>query len=91
MPRPNKQIYAASRSDHRGAYRAAVNARVASALASETPFTERLVHFWANHVAISADKVTTVPFAGSFENEAIRPHIIGNFGRDRAMLPVFPA
>ncbi len=72
-------IYAASRSDHRRVYRAAVNARIANALATETPFTERLVHFWANHFAISADKVTTVPFVGSFENEAIRPHIMGNF------------
>jgi uncharacterized protein (DUF1800 family) len=60
-------------------YRAAVNARIANALATETPFAERLVYFWANHFAISADKVTTVPFAGSFENEAIRPHIMGNF------------
>jgi uncharacterized protein (DUF1800 family) len=72
-------IFAASRSDHRRVYRAAVNARIANAIATETPFTERLVHFWANHFAISADKVTTVPFAGSFENEAIRPHIMGNF------------
>ena len=38
-------IYAASRSDHRRVYRAAVNARVANALATDTPFTERLVHF----------------------------------------------
>lgn len=72
-------IYAASRSDHRRVYRAAVNARIANAFATETPFTERLVHFWANHFAISADKVTTVPFVGSFENEAIRPHIMGTF------------
>jgi uncharacterized protein (DUF1800 family) len=72
-------IYAASRSNHRRVYRGAVNARIANALATDTPFTERLVHFWANHFAISADKVTTVPFVGSFENEAIRPHIMGNF------------
>jgi uncharacterized protein (DUF1800 family) len=72
-------IFAASRSDNRRVYRAAANARIANALATETPFTERLVHFWANHFAISADKVTTVPFVGSCENEAIRPHIMGNF------------
>jgi uncharacterized protein (DUF1800 family) len=72
-------IYSASRKDHRRVYRAAVNARVANALTTDTPFAERLVHFWANHFAISADKVTTVPFVGSFENEAIRPHIMGNF------------
>ena len=60
-------------------YRAAVNARIANALVTDIPFTERLVHFWANHFAISADKVIVVPFVGSFEAEAIRPHIMGHF------------
>jgi uncharacterized protein (DUF1800 family) len=72
-------IQAAMRRDNRREYRAAANARIANALTTDTPFTERLVHFWANHFAISADKVTTVPFVGSFETEAIRPHIMGNF------------
>ena len=30
---------------------AAADARVNVALASDTPFAERLVHFWANHFA----------------------------------------
>ena len=37
-------------------YRSSVNARVASALTTETPFIERLVHFWANHFAVSTEK-----------------------------------
>ena len=31
-------------------------ARIASALATPAPFVERLVHFWANHFAVSIDK-----------------------------------
>lgn len=57
----------------------AVNARVAAALASRTPFAERMVHFWSNHFAISADKISVSPLAGSFEFEAIRPHVMGKF------------
>jgi len=64
---------------NRAQYRSAVNARIANALVTDTPFPERLVHFWANHFAISADKVIVVPFVGSFEAEAIRPHIMGRF------------
>jgi uncharacterized protein (DUF1800 family) len=64
---------------NRAFYRAAATARVANALATDTPFTERLVHFWSNHFAISADKVIVVPFVGSFEAEAIRPRIMGSF------------
>jgi uncharacterized protein (DUF1800 family) len=67
------------RQETRDTYRLAVNARAASALASETPFVERLVHFWANHFAVSADKLVVIPFAGVFEAEAIRPNVLGRF------------
>ncbi|MBS0475645.1 MAG: DUF1800 domain-containing protein [Proteobacteria bacterium] len=63
----------------RDAYVAAVGARTAIALGSDTPFIERLVHFWANHFAVSVDKVATVGLAGAFEFEAIRPHVLGHF------------
>lgn len=56
-----------------------VGARANAALATDTPFMERLVHFWANHFAISADKLTTVGIGGLLEFEAIRPHIAGRF------------
>ena len=55
------------------------NARVLSAVTTETPFAERLVHFWSNHFAISADKQPVVPLAGNYEFTAIRPNIMGNF------------
>jgi uncharacterized protein (DUF1800 family) len=60
-------------------YRSAVNARLTSALQTETPFVERLVHFWSNHFAVSVDKGPLVGLAGAFEMEAIRPHVLGNF------------
>ena len=63
----------------REAYRNAVAARVLQAVATDTPFCERLVQFWANHFAISAEKGVVTPFAGSFEAEAIRPHVMGRF------------
>lgn len=65
--------------DLRDAYVAAVGARTDAALASDTPFIERLVHFWSNHFAVSVDKINVVGLAGAFEFEAIRPHVLGNF------------
>lgn len=57
----------------------AVAARLTAAVATRTPFPERLVHFWSNHFAVSADKQAVIGFAGNYENEAIRPHIMGKF------------
>jgi uncharacterized protein (DUF1800 family) len=61
-------------------YAGAVAARTEVALTSPAPFVERLVHFWANHFALSADKLEVTGLAGAFEFEAIRPHVLGSFG-----------
>jgi uncharacterized protein (DUF1800 family) len=63
----------------RETYRNAVGARLSYAVETETPFAERLVHFWANHFAVSAEKGVVTPFVGSFEAEAIRPYVMGRF------------
>jgi uncharacterized protein (DUF1800 family) len=63
----------------REVYLAAVGARATAALDTPAPFAERLVHFWANHFAVSVDKLTVVGLAGVFELEAIRPHVLGRF------------
>ena len=55
------------------------HARYANAAETDHPFHERLVHFWANHFAISADKQPVPAIAGLFENEAIRPNVSGKF------------
>jgi uncharacterized protein (DUF1800 family) len=47
---------------------------------TDRPFVERLVAFWSNHLCVStAAKVLVVPLAGSYEREAIRPHVLGRF------------
>ena len=60
-------------------YREQVLARTQSAAATDRPFAERLVHFWSNHFAVSADKGVVYGLAGTLENEAIRPHVNGRF------------
>ena len=60
-------------------YRAQVLARAQSAALTTRPFAERLVHFWSNHFAVSADKGVVYGLAGTLENEAIRPHVGGRF------------
>ena len=60
-------------------YVSEVTARLSAAVASDRPFVERLTQFWTNHFAVSIDKQFLAGLAGSFEREAIRPHVLGNF------------
>jgi uncharacterized protein (DUF1800 family) len=76
---PKQAARQALRMEVRDAYLSAVDARVNSALATNTPFVERLVHFWANHFAISTEKPEVAALAGAFEAEAIRPYVLGTF------------
>ncbi|HEX3421872.1 MAG TPA: DUF1800 domain-containing protein [Sphingomicrobium sp.] len=55
------------------------SARLNSALTTDNPFAERLVHFWSNHFAVSVDKLPVIGLAGLLEFEAIRPHLFGRF------------
>jgi len=62
-------------------YRAEALARLQRAMIADCGFVERLVAFWSNHFCISADKGELARmWAGSFEREAIRPHVLGRFG-----------
>ena len=67
------------RGEIRGHYSLMNSARLMSALTTQTPFLERLVHFWANHFAISGDKLPTLGLAGLLEFEAVRPNVLGRF------------
>lgn len=58
---------------------ALIESRTASALRTQTPFVERLVHFWSNHFATSARKVGVFGLAGVMEFDAIRPNVLGRF------------
>ena len=55
-------------------------ARTRAAIASQTPFYERLVHFWSNHFTVSSTKRQSLPLVAAFERDVIRPHIMGHFG-----------
>jgi uncharacterized protein (DUF1800 family) len=62
-------------------FRAEALARLQRATLADCGFIERLVAFWSNHFCISANKGGLARmWAGSFEREAIRPHVLGRFG-----------
>jgi uncharacterized protein (DUF1800 family) len=61
-------------------YRAEILERLKKQVAVPAGFIERLVGFWSNHFAVSVTKGQFVRMAaGSFEREAIRPHVLGSF------------
>jgi uncharacterized protein (DUF1800 family) len=62
-------------------FRTEALARLQRASLADCGFAERLVVFWSNHFCISANKGGLARmWAGSFEREAIRPHVLGRFG-----------
>src|SRR5437763_1390934 len=61
-------------------YRAEALARLQRAVIADCGLVERLVAFWSNHFCISASKGPLARmWAGAFEREAIRPHVLGRF------------
>ncbi|MDN4983620.1 DUF1800 family protein [Bradyrhizobium sp. WYCCWR 13022] len=61
-------------------FRTEALARLQRAMLVDCGFTERLVAFWSNHFCISASKGELARmWAGAFEREAIRPHVLGRF------------
>jgi len=60
-------------------YEQALEARVLTAVQTERPFYERLVHFWSNHFTVSAIKPAVVAVPPSFEREVVRPRVTGRF------------
>ena len=72
-------------------YVSEASARFAEAVNTERPFVERLAQFWSNHFAVSVDKQYQAGLAGSFEREAIRPHVLGNFSELLLAAEMHPA
>lgn len=70
---------------------AEATARYRLATITDTPFVERLVHFWSNHFAVSVDKRTARLFAAPMEREAIRPHVTGRFADMLLAVETHPA
>jgi uncharacterized protein (DUF1800 family) len=63
----------------RALYRDQGLAAMARAVATRTPFRERLVWFWTNHFTVSLRRGQCAALAGAFVQEAIRPHVTGKF------------
>ena len=73
-------------------FRAEALARLQRATMAECGFVERLVTFWSNHFCISANKGELARmWSGAFEREAIRPHVLGNFGEMLRAVEQHPA
>jgi uncharacterized protein (DUF1800 family) len=73
-------------------YRAEALARLQRAMIADCGFVERLVTFWSNHFCISAGKGELGRmWAGSFEREAIRPHVLGRFAEMLKAVEQHPA
>jgi uncharacterized protein (DUF1800 family) len=63
----------------RDLFQAETKALEDNAIATTTPFRERLVWFWANHFTVSIRRGEVAPMAGAYIREAIRPHVTGRF------------
>src|ERR1700722_18858077 len=63
----------------RALYQAQGLAAMGRAVATTTPFRERLVWFWMNHFTVSLRRGQCAAVAGAFVEEAIRPHVTGRF------------
>lgn len=59
---------------------AEMGAALTTRVTTDRPFVERLVAFWSNHLCVSIGaKILVAPLAGSYERDAIRPHVLGRF------------
>jgi uncharacterized protein (DUF1800 family) len=74
-----RQVAVAGLARSRALYREQGLAAVGRAVATRTPFRERLVWFWTNHFTISLRHGGCAAVAGAFVQEAIRPHVTGRF------------
>jgi Protein of unknown function (DUF1800) len=63
----------------RAIFRQDAAVQLGNALATPTPFRERLVWFWTNHFMVSLHRPVCAAVAGAFVEEAIRPHVTGHF------------
>jgi len=57
-----------------------ISATLNRRVTTDRPFVERLVAFWSNHLCVSmAGGPQVASFAGHYEREVIRPHVLGRF------------
>jgi uncharacterized protein (DUF1800 family) len=78
-PTPTKPFEQQFAEHFRDLVQADLSARLGTAATTQRPFSERLALFWSNHFTVSMVKGAVRGLTGSFEREAIRPHIGGHF------------
>ena len=60
-------------------YKQEATALMQAGLTTPSPFLERLVLFWSNHLSVSAREGNVRSLAGDYVRTAIRPHVTGRF------------
>jgi uncharacterized protein (DUF1800 family) len=73
------QLFAELGKRGREIYQQEAAARTLAQIESDQPLRERLTLFWSNHFTVSVIRPIVLGLAGSFEREAIRPHVTGRF------------
>ena len=56
-----------------------IAARIERRAYSPCGFYERMASFWADHFTVGTRNLRRFYFAGAYEDDAIRPHVIGHF------------
>lgn len=60
-------------------YKQEATALMQAGLTTATPYWERLVLFWSNHLSVSAREGNIRALVGDYVRTAIRPHVTGRF------------
>lgn len=77
--RENGTAQSSFRERVRGEVREDVRQRIQTAARTDAPVAERMVHFWSNHFTVAVTRPQVGSLAKPFEDEAIRPHVTGQF------------
>lgn len=75
----DQEALAAGRAARTEVLRAESSLALSTRLTTSTPFVERLVAFWSNHLCVSVAKPQVIPLAGHYERTVVRPHVLGRF------------
>ncbi|MEB3215102.1 MAG: DUF1800 domain-containing protein [Nostocales cyanobacterium 94392] len=79
LPKPTPEIRKERLKKQRLIAEQAVKARLLRATQSDRQLQEIMVDFWYNHFNVYQDKGQTRLWVGAYEQQAIRPHILGKF------------
>jgi uncharacterized protein (DUF1800 family) len=76
---PTPEIRKVQLQQSRKAIQQAIEARLSRSIYSTRQLNEVMVDFWYNHFNVYAEKGLDRLWVGAYEQQAIRPHVLGNF------------